>query len=84
MGLSAISDYPPNSYYVLLTDSREPKANQVADIVHGVQPNGTVKLTRTARRSPQRLSADARSARARYRIPHPERLPAKQSVVSRP
>jgi len=46
--------------------------------------DGTVKLTKTAHGSASRLSARARSASARHRIPHPERLPSRQPVESRP
>ncbi len=47
-------------------------------------PCGTVKLTRTGRFSSSRPSARARSAGARHRIPHEERLPSQQPVVNRP
>ena len=44
----------------------------------------TVKLTRIVRSSPSRPSARGRSAGARHRLPHEERLPSQELVVSGP
>src|SRR5258706_9954622 len=45
---------------------------------------GSVKLTRGARGCPSKLSACARSASARHRIPHPERRPSQEPMVTGP
>jgi hypothetical protein len=45
---------------------------------------GTVKLTRPAHGSPLEVNGPTRSASEHHRIPHQERLPPQQPVVSRP